>query len=431
MARIMKLPAIILALVLAIPSLCWGRDIAYVLFGGDGNSQVRLITRESSCPDIRFDGKSEKMAARAKPGDARAAQFPVLTCEAEIPRGTQHILAGDIRLAAPHSEISRIVVLGDTGCRMKGHAFQSCSDPQKWPFEQISAAAAAFKPDLVIHVGDYHYRESPCPQGIKGCAGSPYGYGFDVWNADFFAPAAKLLQTAPWVFVRGNHESCFRAGQGWFRFLAWEPFTPERSCQEPANDSIADYSAPYSVPISSDTQLIIFDSSRSPDISDTHYQSQFETVNKLAKAFPHSFFLSHHPVLGFAEWKSRIYPGNAALQSSMHEVNRNRLFPPGVDAAFHGHVHLFEALNFGGDYPTTFVTGNSGTATDTALPQELPAGSEPFPGAIVKTFFSSASAGFVTLERTGTSWRLTERDRFGTPQLVCTLLDRTSVCMKQ
>ncbi len=63
------------------------------------------------------------------------------------------------------------------------------------------------------------YREDECPAGNTGCAGSPSGYGWAPWNADFFAPAAPLFAAAPWVMVRGNHEDCSRAGEGWFRFL--------------------------------------------------------------------------------------------------------------------------------------------------------------------------------------------------------------------
>jgi hypothetical protein len=48
---------------------------------------------------------------------------------------------------------------------------------------------------------------------------SPWGYGWDTWKADFFDPAQALLKAAPWVMVRGNHETCTRAGQGWWRFL--------------------------------------------------------------------------------------------------------------------------------------------------------------------------------------------------------------------
>ncbi len=403
-----------LALLLSLPSLSWGMgDIAYVLIGADGSGHVRFITRKS-CPNILFDGKPEKMAVRSKPGNARGSKFQVLTCETKVPKGVKSIIAGKVWLPVPVPEPRRIVLIGDTGCRMKGNSFQACNDPEKWPFRQVSLAAAAFKPDLVIHVGDYHYRESPCPKGMKGCSKSPYGYGFDAWNADFFAPAAKLLKAAPWIFVRGNHESCFRAGQGWFRYLAPAPFSPARSCDDPANDASADYSAPYSVPISPDTQLIVFDSSKSSDASDKHYQAEFDTAGKLAKALPHGFFLSHHPVLGFA---AGLHP--ASLQSSMHES-----FPPEIEAAFHGHVHLFESLDFESGYPATFVAGNSGTSTDQALPEKLPAGAEPAPGAKVGAFFSSEKIGFMTLEKVGGVWIFTERDRLGKPEWACTLRGR-------
>src|SRR5262249_38731670 len=120
----------------------------------------------------------------------------------------------------------RIVILGDTGCRVKGAAIQACDDPKAWPFPQVAAHAAARRPDLIVHVGDYLYRESPCPEGDARCAGSPHGDTWAAWTADFFAPAGPLLTAAPWVFVRGNHESCARAGLGWFRLLDAAPAPP-------------------------------------------------------------------------------------------------------------------------------------------------------------------------------------------------------------
>jgi Calcineurin-like phosphoesterase len=84
---------------------------------------------------------------------------------------------------------------------------------------QVSKAITARKPDLVIHVGDYVYRESPCPKGDRGCKSSPYGDNWPAWQADFFKPAAALLASAPWIATRGNHEICERAGAGYFRFL--------------------------------------------------------------------------------------------------------------------------------------------------------------------------------------------------------------------
>lgn len=399
----------VLAILLAIfPLLAQGEeDIAFVLKGSGGKNYLRLVTAQPACPQAVFDGKEHAATARATPGKG----FPVLTCEAEVPAGTQRISAGSLRLPAPVREPGRIVVIGDTGCRMKSGTFQDCNDPRQWPFKAISDAAAAFKPDLVIHVGDYLYRESPCPKGSRRCSMSPYGDDFDTWHADFFAPAKKLLEAAPWVFVRGNHEDCSRAGEGWFRFLAQGPY---RDC--------GSFSAPYSIPISPDTQLIVFDSSA--NASGDQYRSEFETVARLAGNMPHSFFLSHHPILGFSEWQDRLYPGTASLQSAMRQDYRQNLFPVEVDAAFHGHVHLFEALDFKSGYPVTFVSGNSGTETDEALPKNLPESAEPFPGAIVKDFFSTANFGFMTLERKADGWLVTERDSHGKAAWSCVLRGR-------
>src|SRR6516165_4212442 len=70
--------------------------------------------------------------------------------------------------------------------------------------------AAGFEPDLVLHVGDYQYRENKCPVDIAGCVDAGWGYGWDTWDADLFTPGAALLAAAPWIMVRGNHEECAR-----------------------------------------------------------------------------------------------------------------------------------------------------------------------------------------------------------------------------
>lgn len=83
----------------------------------------------------------------------------------------------------PSPVIRRIVVIGDTGCRLKASesAYQACNDSEAYPFATVAAHAAAWHLDLVIHVGDYLYRANPCPPGRSGCVGSPWGYGWDSW----------------------------------------------------------------------------------------------------------------------------------------------------------------------------------------------------------------------------------------------------------
>jgi hypothetical protein len=426
---------------------------------GDGRAFARVITRAASCPILQAGGpKAIPMAVRASPRtvparadgaqqDGKPAVFEVLTCEAELPQG---LAPGLVRVEGREVPVSRrdintIVILGDTGCRLKqsDKLFQDCKDPATWPLERMAGLAAALKPDLVIHVGDYHYRESPCPPDMKACAGTPWGYGYDTWYADFFRPARALLAAAPWVFVRGNHESCFRAGQGWFRFLAPEPWTEERSCNDPQRDADGDYSAPYAVSLganAADSRLIVFDSSRASgkayEKTSPAYEKYFaelQAVDRLAQSSPHNFFLSHHPVLGFAPEHAanatQVRPGNAGLQSVMRALHPERLFAPGIDIALHGHVHLFEAVSFSGDQPVTLVLGNSGSYRDIPLPASLPPGTEPAPGVAVREFATRSEFGFASLQRTGAEWLLTEWDLQGRAVLHCSLRGTVSHCV--
>jgi hypothetical protein len=332
-------------------------------------------------------------------------------------------------------------VLGDTGCRIKGEASQACADPNGWPFAQVAAAAASLQPDLVIHVGDYHYRETPCPAANAGCAGSPWGYGWDAWNADFFVPARPLLGAAPWVFVRGNHEECNRAGQGWFRLLAPEPFTSARSCDLAVNDADADFSAPYAVAIDATTQLIVFDSAHAGNAAldlarardraiHQAFVADVRTLNQLTVPGLRSWFASHHPVLGFASddrpGATHPFPGNAPLQQALEEVNGKVYFPPTIQAAFHGHVHLFQALGFSDGHPATVVTGNGGDALDAPLPPALTDSLAPAPGTRLAHAATSNAFGFLVLERVGGSeddgrWTLVAHRRDGSELTRCAL----------
>ena len=132
------------------------------------------------------------MAVRAQPAlvpqcgskqvDVKAAHFPVLSCETLAPLGAKSALVAGHKLVLPTSDLRRIVVIGDTGCTSKASdsIFQDCNNITAWPFSALAQQAAAQRPDLVVHLGDMHYRESPCSAGVAGCEGSPWGYGFDV-----------------------------------------------------------------------------------------------------------------------------------------------------------------------------------------------------------------------------------------------------------
>jgi hypothetical protein len=422
---------------------------AYVVLGPEGRAIARAIVSAATCPAIDVDGIATPMNMRApsqrlalRDGQAKASDFPVTVCEDVLPPEARRVTLAGRALPLPKPVPSRIVVLGDTGCRLYestfGRQFQACNDPAQWPFARVAAAAAATGPDLVVHVGDYHYRESACPPEAADCAGSPWGYGFDAWNADFFAPARPLLDAAPWVVVRGNHETCDRAGQGWWRTLDPWPPAPRRDCNDVADDDVGNYSAPYAVPIGRGERLVVFDSSNAGNAPIRVDGAAYRTYRtQLAQAFvadepsATTFFVVHHPPLAFAanpRAPDSPYPGNAALQATLRSLFGAVLFPPSVAAVLSGHIHAFQAVTFASGQPPQFVFGDGGTAADAPLPDPFPSRVSPLAGAAVREMRYTSRFGFATLDRTASGWMLTAYDVDAAPMGTCTLSARNAAC---
>ncbi|MCU6434897.1 metallophosphoesterase [Undibacterium sp. Jales W-56] len=432
--------------------------ISWVVLGEQGQAVVRSITGAVTCPLLTQDGNSQIMRVRAAPGtnaqrktassadDSKASDFPVLTCEAVLDPGTASASIAGQDLPLPKPVPQKILVIGDSGCRLKkaDNYFQPCNDASKWAFYDVIKTAAEFKPDLVIHVGDYHYRENRCPDGNAECAGSPWGYGWDTWRADFFTPATPLLRVAPWVVVRGNHESCTRAGQGWWRLMDPRPLLTGRDCNLQQDDMRGDFSPPYAVPLGKSgeqsAQLIVFDSAKVPSkaLAKTDpvyaiYLQQFQIVDQLAEQADFNIFINHHPVLGFMSERKKgdaieFKPGNAALQDLMQNYHAKRLFPGKVQVALSGHVHLFEAISFKSDHPTQFISGNGGSSLDQALPNQVPAGITPFAGAELAEFNNSNEVGFMTMERQADGWKMQSWDKTGKLMIACLMANGKTTC---
>ena len=411
---------------------------------GAGNQVIaRAITASASCPHISLDGGDAVMAVRttqmtvpqrttaSDPLLSKASAFPVTTCETILPSTIKEVVLNGQTMPLPKAAPQRIAVLADTGCRIKtaDNAFQACSDGNAWPFATIAATIASMKPDMVMHIGDYHYRENPCPTDMAGCRNSPWGYGWDAWNADFFTPAKPLLAAAPWVVTRGNHEECARAGQGWARFLDVRPFTSAMSCDDPANDNGGNVSNPYAVALGSDTQIVLFDSAKvgtaglaTTDYKFPIYQDQFKQVAAFAAdKTKTTLFANHHPILAYAPLAGALpAPGNTGLQAVMKTLNPVTYYPDGVKIALHGHVHDFQAINFTTNHPATFVAGNGGDNLDVSLPDPFPANDPVAPGAVVDRITHTNTFGFMMMERTGTGpWAFKAYTRDGKLLTTC------------
>ena len=403
---------------------------------GEDKLIIRAITNQKECPFITWDNQTkEQLKLRVdyqkvplrKASDGVPSDFPIRTCEVVWPNSASKAIINDQTIYPLKKEIERIVILGDTGCRLKDadNAYQDCNDSIKWPFKKIVDNAAKFKPDLVVHVGDIHYRESPCPANIEGCKNSPWGYGFDAWKADFFEPAKSLLDTTPWVFVRGNHESCQRAGQGWHRFISLQTWTNENSCNDPKYDEVGNYTEPFAVSLGKDAQVVVFDSANMPskdfnknDFGYKTYYNQIKKSDELANKKTFNLFANHHPISIVTPAKNKSDKNDLVLNKNslttiMQTIHQDELLSNSFNATMHGHIHTVQAIDYTMKRPVTLVSGNAGSALEFNNNQKIALTSEQKKELKIRNFQSYLDFGFATLVRNdskGLSWIFTEYD---------------------
>lgn len=405
--------------------------ISYVILSPGGVPWARsVVALSEDCPQLQakvgYEGLLEH-AGTPRPravGDSQMPyRFPVKVCEvrlpSEIPQGS--LLFGRELPAISKSPVHTLLV-GDTGLRVKAENDGTCVDPgpeklygikqckpediipfdaslvagtfqnlSKWPLKEQMDAAAASTPDLVIHVGDYFYRQGPCPQNQPCTAiNDPFnprmpgawGDNWNGWYADFFAPSMRLLSQAPWIALRGNHERCGRGGAGYFLFL-----DPRSYPEVTAGHYCADYTSPYAVPFATEQFLVLdtamvdspyFDDEcpegqqeqvfplspmEDPDLAGAEeeilknvqvYREKFRQIAELKRDDVTNIFLSHHPIYAIRCHAGRYRSAQWTLQQALLKDTLE-----GISASFHGHVHWFQAM----EYPklTHVVVGNGGT----------------------------------------------------------------------
>src|SRR5258708_8838184 len=314
---------------------------------------------------------------------APSPSFYVLVCEAVIPGNAASVSIEGIPLPLPKATIANIVVVGDTGCkgntsgkRMKKvtpmeepedeeeeAAASPSAKPRKktencilksvWPLPAIAKNAAAKKPDLVIHVGDYVYVTEE---------------DWIQWKTQFFKPARDLLLAAPWIFIRGNHETCERHRPGYFYLL-----DPRKDASCPTG---RDHTDPYLVSAGG-SQFLVMDSSGAncdytPNGPGTGCKVDDYSQEKpiCTGLFHHAktligsrdlFLLTHRPLWGIKApspscplppclqpaTASKGLPGrnlvaiNSAMQEAYQQANRT-----GIKMVVSGHIHNFQLVTY-------------------------------------------------------------------------------------
>ena len=374
-----------------------------------GGIEARVITGKLECPVAAVDGAPIVMSKRSMPGE----NYPILVCAVAVPAAADGATIDGMPLSLPRGRPNRILVIGDTGCRIQIQRNQNCNNAADWPFRLISETSAGFKPDLVLHVGDYVYRESACSAGNLGCAGSPFGDTWDVWRADFFSPSEKLLTAAPWIFVRGNREECRLGGKGWGRILDPHPWAA--GCPGPAK--------PFTVDLGGLT-LVVMDVSTADDAKPNEtqvamYKAQFASVADLVPKGP-VWLTFHRPI-----WALNAIGDNKTLAAAANGSLTAR-----VQALISGHIHTFAVMSYVEELPIQIVSGNGGDILSVAPPEIV---GIVINGMTVKAGISKPSIwGFSMLEREqdemSSAWTITSFDAQARILARCKLEGRNVFC---
>jgi len=380
----------------------------WLTYGPDGEVSARtIVDGTAACPHIEIDGRREQMRVRSLPGKL----YPVTSCEATLPAGA--IAASIDGRALPVAKLGRtekVAILGDTGCRRKVSdsgkpSIQDCNDPAAWPFKQVADSIADWDPDLILNVGDYYYREAICRNGK--CVKSTYDWS--RWNADWFTPAAKALPSAPWILVRGNHEDCDRAAEGWFRFLDPRDYLWEnaKTCQ-----SNLQWTPPYDVRVGN-LRFIVIDSATISDWLNPPDPKQVEIMANQLRLYTNkaagAWMMLHHPFWGYGSWG----PETQAMWTAWNATGADA---PNPALMLTGHMHLLEMISFSDNRIPQLVVGNGGTALD---PPPTDAIGKVIAGRTVTEFYGDDDFGWIAATRDGNGWIFDIRDEHGKSKKTC------------
>jgi len=461
---------------------------AFLLLAPSGPGQTVPLARvildgvDRPCPALRpASGKKAEviLSPRVNPDED---SFPVTVCEAVYPAsGKMQVKGSDIVLPSLATSVDRVTVFGDTGCKPRDQHGCKQGGARHWPFNKMSDIAAERDPgpELLLHVGDYNYRGTPGSIQVNGKTEHVYDAGdntlnldcklpgpyfgqnsrgsdspdkWENWWKDFFEPAQRLLTVAPWVFARGNHELCSRAGMGWFYLLdvgsgLLDDGTGQLACPPADSEEPLIFRPPYRVDLGG-LSVLVLDSANACDQGDLHqrhFDDQFKEIAELVREAPDSnaiWLQSHRPLWGVRKaddntpTSARDPTGQYAfIDRTLQSAYAESPLPKRVHLVLSGHMHRFQAIGFsdsgGKQRPAQLVVGNGGVALAQNHP-EIPF-SFPIDG-MTGTGFGLSEFGYLEIELPGSgAWRGRLLGREGSVLAKCdsTLRYKSGVCARE
>ncbi|MHB1211251.1 MAG: metallophosphoesterase [Candidatus Nanopelagicales bacterium] len=439
---------------------------AYTLVAPLSTAASGLVVRAvmpagARCPEVEVarqrDGKVrfERVAMRERtaPATTYPAFSSILVCSAHLPvDATGASVAGRPVPAALPAVIDEMALVSDTGCRILSFEVQDCSSPAAWPLAAISQSIADDEPDVALVVGDFYYREAACPptaQALCGSspapvAGPPFTDSAYGWIADVLLPMAPLLSAVPLVIVRGNHEACNRAGNGYFLLLDPRDGTEDDCAPVQGGTGLVaaatvpagTYAIDLPVAAGRTLRLAVVDSAGGSDTSVTSFagvqRPAYQRAAELARPRPgrESWLLTHRPVYAYVTTQFAMPGAPFNPWTSADQAASSQGLLGTFDMVLSSHIHVAQAVRLPG-LPSQLVVGNGGTRLDPAVGYPLP-GTPPMAGYPLPTWAWVAPRFGYAIARPqpdAGAWRISMRDPAGEPFARCGLRDASLYCV--
>lgn len=420
-----------------------------------------VVAAGAECPGLRVvdaRGRARVVPMSVRPTPARTSPaFDAITvCSVAIPSGsTRASIAGVAVPAAMPATVDRLALLGDSGCRIASWQVQDCASPDAWPLARLAQSVADERPDAILVNGDFFYREAACPESSQALCGSspppvsgmPFTDSAYGWIADALMPMAPMLAAAPLVVTRGNHEACFRGGNGYFLLMDPRDGTQD-TCAPLLTDAglvaaptvpSATYAIDLAISDGRTLRLTVVDSAGGSDTQVTSFaevqRPAYEAAARLSREQPgrESWLYTHRPVYAYVT-NEFAQPGRPFSPWSSEDQSAASAGLLGTyDLVFSSHLHLAQAVQLPG-LPPQLVLGNAGTLLDPPTGYPLPSGGPvagggqayPAPSwAWVDVRFGYAMA---TPGAMSGQWRLDMRSPDGATFARCGLNDRVLYC---
>jgi hypothetical protein len=230
----------------------------------------------------------------------------------------------------------------------------------------------------------------------------------------FFNRQPLFLAAAPWIMVRGNHENCKRAADGWFRLLYHAH--PPLECPDVSPLFVVDFGGLGFVVMDSaavagvdDPSSADDDDSDDDDDDDEAGSGQADDlIEKIRREYlaiagsvaAPAWLLTHSPFNAIRVDKTtgENKPDNTIEQQAVGDI-----LSPDIAMIVSGHIHLFEALNFGRSDPPRrpqLVVGTGGDKRAKKPETPIEVDGVPVTDALILRKFA-----YMAWDKDGSNWR--------------------------